>query len=85
MSVEHAELTSAEHPELDQLQAAYRTALETWISSIKKEEALASMNHTMIEIDAWEKAHFDEEEVRDNVKTAKTNYEDALRAKFFGF
>ena len=43
------------------------------------------MNHTMIEIDAWEKAHFDEDEVRDSVKTAKTNYEDALRAKFFGF
>jgi hypothetical protein len=76
---------SNEHPELDELQATYRTALETWISSIKKEESLASMNHSMIEIDAWEKAHFDEEEVRESVKTAKTNYEDALRAKFFGF
>lgn len=85
MSVEQTELMSAEHPELDELQAAYRTALETWIASIKKEEALASMNHTLIEIDAWEKAHFDEEEVRDSVKTAKKNYEDALRAKFFGF
>ncbi len=76
---------SGEHPELDELQAIYRTAIETWISSIKKEEALASMNHSVIEIDAWEKAHFDEDEVRDSVKTAKANYEDALRAKFFGF
>jgi hypothetical protein len=47
---------SGEHPELDDLQAVYRTALETWIASIKKEEALASMNHSMIEIDEWEKA-----------------------------
>jgi len=76
---------SSEHPELDELQSSYRTALETWISSIKNEEALASMNHSMIEIDAWEKAHFDEEEVRANVKAAKEKYEDALRAKFFGF
>jgi hypothetical protein len=76
---------SGEHPELDDLQATYRTALETWIASIKKEEALASMNHSMIEIDEWEKAHFSEEETRENVKSAKANYEDALRAKFFGF
>jgi hypothetical protein len=76
---------SGEYPELDDLQTAYRTALETWISSIKNEEALASMNHSVIEIDAWEKAHFDEEEVRASVKTAKEKYEDALRARFFGF
>ena len=85
MSGEQTELVSSEHPELDDLQAAYRTALENWISSIKKEEALASMTHTLIEIDAWEQAHFDEEEVREVAKTAKANYEDALRAKFFGF
>ncbi len=76
---------SGEHPELDELQTAYRTALEAWIASIKKEEALASTNHSMIEIDEWEKAHFSEEEVRASVKTAKENYEEALRAKFFGF
>jgi hypothetical protein len=76
---------SGEHPELDELQTSYRTALEAWISSIEKEEALASMNHSMIEIDAWEKAHFEEEEIRDIVKAAKEKYEDALRAKFFGF
>jgi hypothetical protein len=78
-------MSGSEHPELDDLQATYRAALESWISSIKNEEALASMNHTMIEIDAWEKAHFDEEEVRASVKTAKEKYEDALRAKFFDF
>ena len=74
-----------EHPELDQLQSAYKAAVEGWISSIRKEEALGSANHSMIEIDQWEQAHLDEDEMRNAVKDAKAKYEDALRAKFFGF
>jgi hypothetical protein len=76
---------SAEHPELDELQAAYKGAVETWIASIRKEEALASVNHDVAELDEWEKAHFAEEEMRGTVKAAKEKYEDALRNKFFGF
>jgi hypothetical protein len=76
---------SSEHPELDELQAAYKNAVEAWISAIRKEEALASVNHTVAEVDEWEKAHFEEDEMRSTVKAAKENYEDALRAKFFGF
>ena len=76
---------SSEHPELDQLQAAYKTAVESWISAIRNEEALVSANHSMAEIDRWEQAHFDEDEMRNTVKAAKENYEEALRAKFFGF
>jgi hypothetical protein len=37
------------------------------------------------EVDEWEKAHFDEDEMRTTVKAAKAAYEDALREKFFGF
>jgi hypothetical protein len=76
---------SSEHPELDDLQTAYKAAVEAWISSIRNEEALASANHSMIEIDQWEKAHLDEDEMRNTVKGAKAKYEDALRVKFFGF
>jgi hypothetical protein len=76
---------SAEHPELDELQAAYKSAVETWIASIRKEEALASVNHDVAEVDEWEKAHFEEDEMRGTVKAAKEKYEDALRSKFFGF
>jgi hypothetical protein len=56
--------------ELDQLQGAYKKAVEAWIAAIKKEEALASVNHSVAEIDQWEAAHFKE---------------DALRLKFFDF
>jgi hypothetical protein len=76
---------SGEHPELDTLQAAYKSAVEEWIAAIRKEEALASVNHDVAEVDSWEAAHFKEDELRGKVKDAKEKYEDALREKFFGF
>lgn len=71
--------------ELDQLQSAYKTAVEAWIVAIKREEELASVNHTVAEVDTWEAAHFAEDELRSKVKAAKKDYEDALRRKFFNF
>lgn len=76
---------SIEHPELDELQKTYREAVEEWIVAIRKEEALASVNHDVAEVDRWEAAHFEEDEIREKVKAAKEKYEDALREKFFGF
>ena len=70
---------------LDRMQAAYKAAVEEWISAIKHEEALASVNHSVAEVDKWEAAHFKEDEVRSKVKAAKKQYEDALRRKFFNF
>jgi hypothetical protein len=51
-----------ETSELDDMQAAYKASVEAWISSIRNEEALASVNHSVAEIDQWEKAHLDQEE-----------------------
>jgi energy-converting hydrogenase A subunit M len=76
---------SSEHPELDELQAAYKNAVEAWIVSIRKEEALACVDHDVAAVDQWEQAHFEEDEMRNKVKAAKEEYEDALRSKFFGF
>jgi len=71
--------------ELDQLQNAYRAAVEEWIAAIKREEALVSVTHSVAEVDQWEQAHFTEDEIRNKVKAAKKLYEDALRKKFYGF
>lgn len=71
--------------ELDKLQGEYKAAVEAWIAAIKREEGLASVNHDVAEVDQWEKAHFDEDEMRNKVKALKKLYEDALREKFFGF
>jgi hypothetical protein len=76
---------AGEHPELDKLQADYKAAVENWIAAIRNEEALASVNHTVAEVDSWEQAHFKEDELRSVVKDAKAKYEDALREEFFGF
>jgi hypothetical protein len=67
------------------MQAAYKAAVEQWISAIKQEEDLASVNHEIAEVDKWEQENFREEEIRSKVKAAKKRYEDALREKFFGF
>ena len=71
--------------ELDRMQAAYKAAVEDWIKAIREEEALASVNHSVAEVDRWEGAHFREDELRTAVKAAKKQYEDALREKFFNF
>jgi hypothetical protein len=76
---------AVEDPNLDQNQAAYKAAVEEWIAAIGEEEALASGDHSVAEIDRWEEAHFREEEFRRKAKAAKKEYEDALREKFFGF
>jgi energy-converting hydrogenase A subunit M len=71
--------------DLDELRSAYQAAVEEWIAAIKQEEALASVDHSVAEVDKWEHAHFREDEIRGKVKAAKKKYEAALREKFFGF
>jgi hypothetical protein len=77
--------TENEVAELDRLQTAYKVAVDEWRAAIREEEALASVNHSVAEVDQWEGAHFHEEELRSKAKTAKSEYEAALRLKFFGF
>ena len=76
---------STETAELDQLQKDYKAAVETWIASIRKEEALASTEHSIADIDQWEEAADDQEKAGGAVKEAKQRYEDALREKFLNF
>jgi hypothetical protein len=71
--------------ELDRLQAAYKAAVDAWIAAIRTEEALASVHHSVAELDKWEGAHFEAEEGRQKAETAKAKYEDALRRELFNF
>lgn len=74
-----------ETEELDRLQESYKEAVDIWIAAIQYEEALASVNHTVAEIDQWEHAAEREDQARKKVKAAKAAYEDALRKEFFNF
>jgi hypothetical protein len=73
-----------ESKDLDELQSAYHATVEKWISAIRQEEALALVNHSVAQVDQWEQAHFQEEELRNKAKAAKKKYEAALRFKLFG-
>ena len=70
---------------LDQMQTAHQAAVEEWITAIRQEEALASVNHSIAEVDKWEGAHFAEDKIRSKVKATKKQYEDALRKRFYNF
>jgi hypothetical protein len=80
-----SDVSETDLSELGHMQVAYKAAVEEWIDSIRREEALASVNHTVAEVDQWEAAHFSEEQSRNKAKAAKKQYEDALRVKFFNF
>jgi len=73
-----------DNTKLNELQSAYKEAVDEWVDAIREEEALASVNHSVAQIDKWENAHFQEEELRNKAKAAKKEYEAALRFKFFG-
>jgi hypothetical protein len=74
-----------EHAELITMQQAYKAAVEDWVAALRAEEALASVDPTLAQVDIWEAAHFKEEEARDRAKQAKKDYEDAIRMKIFAF
>ncbi len=71
--------------ELDQLQAAYKAAVDEWVKAIQEEEAHASAaDHSVAELDKWEEAHLREHKLHKEVDYRKRLYEDALRREFFG-
>jgi hypothetical protein len=80
-----ADISPELQQELDQLQAAYNAAVENWIAAVREEEALASGNHNVAELDKWEAAHFREHKLHKEADYRKRLYEDALRREFYGF
>ena len=70
---------------LDEMQSTDKAAVDEWVAAIRHEEALASVNHTVAQVDEWENAGFREEDARNKAKAAKKIYEEALRQEFFSF
>lgn len=63
----------------------FKADVEAWITTIRQEEALASTDHSVAQIDQWESAAQRQQQAGEEVKAAKRRYEDALREKFFNF
>ena len=77
--------TADDNANLDEMQSAYKAEVDAWIAAIRAEEALASVNHSVAQVDQWEAAHFRAEDTRKRAQAAKVKYEAALREKFFNF
>ena len=80
-----ADVSAELQQELDEMQAAYKAAVDEWVNAIRAEEALASGNHNVAELDSWEAAYFHSHKLQREVDYRKRLYEDALRREFFGF
>jgi len=76
---------SIQDGDLDRLQAEYKSAVDLWVGAIREEEAHASVNHTLAQVDTWEQDAMKEDSLRQKVREAKTAYEGALRERFFNF
>ena len=71
--------------DLDRLQAEYKAAVDLWVGAIREEEAHASGDHSLAEVDLWEEDAMKEDSLRQKVRAAKTAYEGAIRERFFNF
>ena len=76
---------AVDEEKLDKLQADYRKAVDDWVMAIRTEEELASVHHSVAELDKWEEAHYAEHKAHKEVIFRKRLYEDALRQDLFGF
>ena len=70
--------------DLDQLRLVYKKAVDEWVDAIRTEEALATPDHSMIAMEAWDDAHFREHDAHTKVTEAREAYKDGLRGVNYG-
>jgi hypothetical protein len=69
---------------LDQLRLAYKAAVDAWVHAIRAEEALATPDHSMVAMEKWDDAHFQEHDAHGKVIKARNAYKDELRLANYG-
>jgi hypothetical protein len=74
-----------ENTDMDKLRQAYKTAVDQWIGAIREEEALATADHSIVQMERWDAAGFREQDAQEQAKAAKDLYKDALRQVNYSF
>ncbi|MGB8769614.1 MAG: hypothetical protein WCC92_08365 [Candidatus Korobacteraceae bacterium] len=69
---------------LDELQLAYKRAVDQWVTAIRQEEALATPDHSEVAMERWDQAGFAEQDAQEKAKRARDEYKDALRLLHYG-
>lgn len=74
-----------EKSNFDQLLAEYRAAVDHLVDEVRKEEALANEDHSIVEMERWDDEEFKVEDAAKAAKRARDKYKDALRQINYGF
>jgi len=69
---------------LDELRLAYKSATDKWVDAIRAEEALATLDHSMVAMEKWDDAHFREHDAHTKYTKALEAYKDGLRKVNYG-
>jgi hypothetical protein len=69
---------------LSELRLTYKKAVDDWIIAIRAEEALATPDHSMTAMEAWDAAHFAEQDAQSKATAARESYKDGLRQANYG-
>jgi hypothetical protein len=72
-------------PDFDHLLQTYKEAIDAWVDAIHSEEALASDDHSMVEMEKWDTAGLHVHDTELVAKKARDQYKNALRKKNYGF
>jgi hypothetical protein len=70
--------------DLDQLRVEYHRTVDGWVNTIRAEEALATEDHSMVAMEKWDDAHFQEQDAQKKAKEARDAYKDELRRANYG-
>ncbi len=71
-------------PDLDELQRAYKEAVDRLVVAIRAEEALANSDHSETAMEKWDKFEFAVLDAAEQAKKARERYKDGLRALHYG-
>lgn len=74
-----------ENLDFDQLLRNYRQAVDRWLETIRTEEALATDDHSMLQMERWDDAGLKVHDAELAAKKARDLYKNALRKKNYGF
>lgn len=74
-----------ENPDFDHLLRTYKQAVDNWVAAIRAEEALATPDHSMTQMELWDDAGFKLHDAELSAKKARDAYKNALRKKNYGF
>jgi hypothetical protein len=74
LTATNARSTVTCHGKRSELWLAYKKPVGDWVEAIRAEEALATSDHSIIAMEKWDAAHFNEQDAQKNTTEASEEY-----------